>query len=206
MQSIDAILRVLHMMEKECGTDDFAYLIATSKAEGPFRDQFAYRLHVELSRTNKIVAREWTPRGSRKRIDVAILDKSGTPETLIELKAMYMFDGMRGGEDSIGTFEINVKEDIRKAAAVCNGYTTKIFGLLLASHIGTKVPPELARVVKYADDINTALDHYGDTMLARVAEKAPKALSPLRIVSSGVVGGGLAFSVFPHVHYWLVKA
>ncbi len=200
-----AILDVLNQMETDCATDEFAYLSATSKVEAPFRDRMAFNLHRRLAHTEAIVAREWTPKGSRKRIDIAILNGDATPHTLIELKAMYSFDALRGGENSLGTFEINVKKDMEKAVKVCAPNVPQVMGLLLACHVGTTIPEYLTRVVKYASDINDAYVRHGEKISEMVQEKAPRALAPLSIVRYGEILSGRVFKISPRVMYWLVE-
>ena len=65
--------------------DELAYLALTGKIEHPIRDRLAFRLHKRLK--NLKIVREW------KRTDLAILDSNNIPTRILELKAMYTFDG-----------------------------------------------------------------------------------------------------------------
>ena len=78
----------------------FTYLSLTSKNELQIRDKFAYFLNERYK--NNYIAREYSFNRS-SRADIVILDLSGNPEIIIELKACFTF-----------TLENNIQQYVEK--------------------------------------------------------------------------------------------
>jgi hypothetical protein len=94
-------------------------------------------------RPDRIVAREW------RRCDLAILDRAGVSEALVELKATASFDAVF--ERSLEEYRGHVAADLRKARAL-GGREVDVYGLLISTHI-EGIPDAPRWVVKYADKI-----------------------------------------------------
>jgi hypothetical protein len=100
---------------KEIPTNELAYLALTSKIEIPIRNKWAYLLHKKLGE-DFVVSREW------RRADLAILEsvpvskktKILVPRCLIELKAMYTFEGLPKENKNTKEDPSKIMEDLRK--------------------------------------------------------------------------------------------
>jgi len=131
-------------------SNELAYLALTGKIELPIRDKLAFNLHKNLSGEGYIVSREWIRK--RKRCDLAIT-KDGTAIALLELKAMYTFNGTQKYLYSVNKM---IESDLRKCEELADPYT-KIYAILLATHPHKKLGDGLSRTIKYIDPLNKAL-------------------------------------------------
>lgn len=132
--------------------DRLAYLAATSKAEHAVRDLLAWQLHGELGES-WLVAREW------KRRDLSVHERDGAPRLVLEAKALYTFDVV-GHEPRCWSPHLDSLEgDLAKAKLTAPA--AERLALVVVQHVATTVPPGLAGIVKYRDQINKALAGHG---------------------------------------------
>lgn len=76
--------------------DELAYLSSQTKNEQPIRDKIAWRLHQIISAQDPnndkyIVRREWAPKGSHRRVDLAILQMDDAKENVERVLALIEF-------------------------------------------------------------------------------------------------------------------
>lgn len=187
---------VLAVIGAEFRPNELAYLAMTTKVEAAIRDRLAFRLHQDYEPSGCIVAREWN------RVDLAVLDPTGVPLALIELKAMYTFDAfgkLRHFTDATTADEIKAQ---RLAVA-----GTAVYSLLLATHLGGAVEARFLKPVKYSGGINRAITRLGDADVVRAQARGAvdKDLAARAVVARGDVQGGTAFGQTASVLYWLVR-
>lgn len=177
--------------------NELAYLASTTKIELPFRDRLAYLLHRRLESDKLHVVREW------RRVDLAILDASGSPVCLLELKAMYTFDAIGS---SVEPFIAAMAADEEKASRLAVRGTA-VYTMLLASHRSGAVNPELHEMVKYHGGINKAIIQHGSAAaLRQLAEDSVQAaLAGRDIAAAGAITGGDGFGHQVDILYWLVR-
>ena len=175
--------------------NELAYLALTQKVEHAFRDKLAFELHNRLKGDKEsLVCREWC------RTDLAVI-RDSQPLLLLEAKAIYTFDIMKGGSQH--PFPSQLQEDIEKSKVWQSdgkNSTLEILALLIATH--PHDPPSAAYreavkyyggVVKYATE--------GITLEAASEQVHQRVQLPL--VHQGVVAGGQAFGIDVSVAYWL---
>lgn len=99
------LINIIGSLKTDFSLDELAFLALTSKAESVLRDAISYRLHIgsEIPKC-KLICKEW------KRIDLAVIDPSGTPEILIEFKAHSSIDFPKQLE---GTGKESMLKDIK---------------------------------------------------------------------------------------------
>lgn len=183
-------------VEDDFAPGELAYLATTTKAEGPFRDRLAFRLHREYGPAGLVVAREWN------RVDLAVLDDAGAPLALVELKAMYTFDALR----NLSFFTDATSADEIKARRLARA-NTAVYSLLLATHHDDRIPNSHLKPVKYSGGINRGLSECGASaaLLARACDNVDHNLVGRNVVARGEVKGGHAFGLGVSLHYWLVR-
>lgn len=75
--------------------DELAYLSSQTKNEQPIRDKIAWRLHqiigAQYPNNKYIVRREWAPKGSHRRVDLAILQMDDAKENVEKVLALIEF-------------------------------------------------------------------------------------------------------------------
>lgn len=180
--------------------DELAYLAATTKVEGPFRDRLAFRIYEDHVGTGTIVAREWSH--PLQRVDIAILDREQVPLVLIELKALYAYDAvLKPGEYAAKTLA-----DERKAHLVSVD-ATAVYSLMLVTHLHGEVKGFTSRTVKYMDRINLEVRRRGgaDKVRSLAIQALDAELTGRNVVARGEVPGGSAFGRNVSVLYWLVR-
>lgn len=194
----ELIVRSIEKLGDQFQENELAYLALTTKIELPLRDRWAFSLYRELNGDYN-VSREW------KRTDLAIL-KGSMPQVLIELKAMYSFDAALD-TDGIGGFTDAMTLDANKAKYLAAD-DTEIYTVLLATHPGSSLSPEMNGIIKYVPGINKAIEKYGSADKVRDAtcEVVNKDLSTRNIVAFGNLRGGMAFDTEVSILYWVVKA
>lgn len=125
-------------------TDELAYFALTSKPEAQIRDRLAYRLHLQLTDRDLIVAREW------KRTDLAILDGAEKPLALVEAKALLSADMLY--DRRVEKWRARVRADLDKAsecAQEARAPDAEIYALVVATNVLTEVRRDQRWFVKY---------------------------------------------------------
>jgi hypothetical protein len=196
---MDEILQVaLSRIGCEFKSNELAYLAATSKVEGPFRDRLAFFLHREH--------RDWTVCREWRRIDLAILN-DGEPLGLIELKACHTSGMLVNGAGWIG----HVRTDLDGAAGKARlpaGHRVPIYGLLLLTHLDRQVPIEFHPAVKYWREINLYIENWtAEDVKRRAINSAEESFlgEGWQIAVRGQVDGGQVYGIGVSVIYWLVR-
>lgn len=187
------LLETLQSVSNEFKKDELAYLALTSKIEIPIRDRWAFVLYEKFSEKYS-VAREW------KRTDLAILDNL-SPVALIELKAMYSFDGIDNSQHYIN----KMCKDASKALKLSNT-NTHIYTVLLSTHPHGMFAKELDGIIKYLPNINRTIRKYGNEEVKRICKDNIEKSIQGEIIGSGKLFGGSSFGVDVDVCFWLVKA
>jgi hypothetical protein len=132
--------------------DELAYLALTGKLEIPFRDRLAYEMYLAYPWTQMQTAREW------KKTDIAVIE-DGEPAVLVEAKALYTFDAVN--PKTLARYRGYIEKDIAKATRLAVA-STEVMVVVVMTHIGTPVPPQLRDIVSYSWYINKALSKWGD--------------------------------------------
>lgn len=190
-----SISESLRRLQDDFRRDELAYLALTVKIEQPIRDRLAFLLHEQLAPDGVVVAREW------KNIDIAILI-DGKPRALIELKAAYTFDIIKGGA-AHECFD-QIVSDVRKCFS--RGYEgVEVFTLLLATHphqlphasyeCAVAYYPYVRGYIRRQPDASTAYE-LSDKQVRTILETHPAR-------TKGRLFGGSAFGVEVSVSYWL---
>lgn len=177
-------------------SNELAYLATTTKVECPFRDRLAFRLHQQYEPAGLLVAREWN------RIDLAVLDSSGSPHCLVELKAMYTFDALtklRFFTDATSADELKAQRHARDE--------TSVYSLLLVTHLNGVVEEKFRKPVKYSAAANRAVHTYrgGERLRKYAAMAINNGLKRRKLITKGKVAAGSAFGLDVLVLYWLVR-
>ena len=190
IEPVDFLVSCLQQLPSTFRPGEMAYLALTSKAEHPFRDKLAFSLYERLPRDRYIVSREWTARGAggkTKRVDLAVLNPTGRPVCLLELKAMYSFDVAEKYAARTEADEI----DALSSAEDC----PTVLSLLLATHPKGEIPRSLRGVIKYDSGINSARRKLGSHELVRenVVKSVACAYGQRQPVFQGNFDAGSAF-------------
>jgi hypothetical protein len=192
---IDAIKSTFGEFRRDKAADELSYLAVTSKIEIPFRDRLAFLLHRDYSDAGYLVAREWD------RVDLVIVEPTGRPETLIELKAAYTFDASQADP----WFGPRISGDLIKARAL-GGPETDVYARLLVTHVAGKIEPKYEKVIKYSAGINRAIEKLrSPEYVLAAAEQNLKNIYSSRIVDHGEGGVGEAFGLKVSLFYWLIR-
>jgi hypothetical protein len=188
----EALVEALDLLVGPRDSNELAYLAVTSKPELPIRDRLAWRLQCAMP--DRFVAREWPGDPPRQqRCDLAVLDRAGTPDALVEVKATASFG-------SVVEYQRHVETDLRKARAL--EPRAEVYALLISTHVeGTPVAPR--GVVKYAAKLQRGAAKPGLAEHARDAIDG--ALASLGSVHHGCWPAGTAYGATVHVEYWLVS-
>ena len=194
--------RVIKRSLREVGavfeTNELAYLAMTGKIESSFRDRWAYLLYRTRSQ-KMIVAREWN------RADLVILS-DGTPQAIIELKAMSLSNALKTTRDSlpINGFIEKMQQDENKAQRMLekkglHDITVPIYTVLLATHAKSNLPGRFKSLAKYRLYLDEA-------MRQTSVQKISEALYGKNILLADFFKGGEAYGIEVDIWYWLVKA
>lgn len=141
------------------------YLTATSKVEGPVRDELAYVLHEALAPHRYRVSREWAGRR-----DLAVVAEDGAAVMELEAKALYGFDAtsltkqrqfLHGDEKSLRRDVLKMKDAIERG--------TPCFLLSLVTHPHGHVPVAVHDTIKYAVPHNAAVKKASASKALRLA-------------------------------------
>ena len=128
--------------------DELAFLAVTSKIELPLRDKIAFELQNKYS--NKIICREWTNSQTGKRTDLAILNKEGEVECVIEFKAHSDMINIR-------QYVASMKNDIEKSLLIPNN--PEVYFVIFINYISQLPTVEhLDNAIKYNKSIQKAID------------------------------------------------
>ncbi len=151
------LVEILETLPSRMTAQRLSYLTATSKVEGPVRDELAYALHERLSPDGLRVAREWTA----GRRDLAVLDADGHAVMELEAKALYGLDTVSPPQQHrfLHSDEGHARDVRKMRAAIERG--TSCFLLSLVTHPLDRVPPPLHSVIKYSPRHNTAVSRMG---------------------------------------------
>lgn len=195
----ESIKSIQEFYNNKNNQDELAYLALTSKIELPVRDKIAWYLYNRLG-NEYIVSREY-PVG-RKRIDIAILDKKGSPFIYIEFKAMYTFDCIQTSRGRIpDNYQKALIKDIQKCNA--NDDIIKTYAVLLATHPHKSIPREYTKTIKYAGSINKNL---GKKDNIEIYEECDENLKNYfnGLVSGAIMKDGEALKNVVDVYYWML--
>lgn len=86
MTLLPNLLTLLQDLPAQFAENELAFLGATSRIDLPIRDKVAFQLHKQYG-NDFLVSREWRRFDFPGRCDIALLDKMGKPEALIQFKA-----------------------------------------------------------------------------------------------------------------------
>jgi hypothetical protein len=173
--------------------NELAYLALTGKVELPIRDKLAFNLYGNIHNQGCIVSREW------KRCDLAII-KDKRPVALIELKAMYTFNGQ---QNYLNAVKKMICSDLMKAKELADA-PTDIYAILLATHPHEKIATELRGIVKYIGDVNKALDEAENKIRVNCDNAVSNAFSRFKDkVKLGEIEAGECFGTKVSILYWL---
>ncbi|MDD4878729.1 MAG: hypothetical protein PHO02_06910 [Candidatus Nanoarchaeia archaeon] len=199
-ESIDnAIKNELKSIQIHFKKDELAYLALTSKIELPIRDKIAFRLHKILNTLK--VAREWN------RTDLVILDSYNKPIRILELKAMYTFDGIDIHKEK-DIFPKLLVQDFQKNKKLLQK-ETKCYSLLLATHPSAIISKRLQNIVKYSGGINNAFNKYrtSGAILNNCKKNIKNKLSELfgkEKIIMGTINAGRCWNNKVEIIYWLI--
>lgn len=157
MEWSQALIEVLETLPSRMGTDRLAYLTATSKVEGPVRDELAYALHERHSPDGLRVSREW----SSGRRDLAVVDAGGHAVMELEAKALYGLDAasLSKQRSYLHSFKGHARDVRKMQTAIEAG--TPCFLLSLVTHPLARIPLELYDTIKYSPQHNAAVSRVG---------------------------------------------
>lgn len=189
------LLTALAAVAAGFAADELAYLAVTSKVESPVRDRLAWGLHQRLADTGLRVAREW------RRADIAVLADDAAV-TLVEVKALYTFDVLRGPQRR--RYLDMVRSDLAKAVTLAPG--ADAYALVLTTHVDGPITGPLRNVVKYAGGIAGALTRHGteDRVRSQALTALGSELALLGAVSHVPMEAGRVFDLAVTVDAWLV--
>jgi hypothetical protein len=196
---------IAHSLRKLHGSfrsDQLAFLALTQKIEMAIRDALAFQLYEALP-DDSLVCREYDfGEKSKKRIDLAII-KEGAPSTLIECKAIYTFDVLKGGVKH--DYPEQLKSDVDKIRACLEDIpahvtSPKIFTLLLATHPHAMPLQKYAPAVKYMQGIKSCINRTLEEVDAEVAIR----LYDHPVSDQGRIQGGSAYGIDVSISYWLM--
>ncbi len=128
--------------------DELAFLALTSKIEFQLRDKIAFELQKELT-DEYLVCREWKPKGSNQRIDLAVLNKvTNKMECLIEFKAQSVIKYSK-------EFSDHFKKDVAKMRSFSKHNPCEIFYIHFNNWLKSSNPlnNNLKESVKYFNDL-----------------------------------------------------
>lgn len=198
-ETVDTLINnAIPRLHESFEENELAYLALTSKVEIPLRDRLAFRLHKDLYPHAFLVAREW------KRTDLVIL-QNGEPLVLLQLKAMYTFDGTAVRKTpTIYPELVSDLVKIRKKA----GKQSKLYLILFATHPLAVMDEGLEGIAKYRRDVNKAFRIYRTA--ERILETCRKTLTEfflrktLPVSMSGVIHAGQCFGVKVDIPFWII--
>ena len=211
----DKLIGNLHDLAGEFQCNELAYLALTAKIEGPLRDRWAYSLHKTFSPHDYVVAREW-PGLERRHADLAILAHQFpedpvvrpalSPCAIIELKALYSFDVIKGNHGSVRQKTGELLRKLGKDAerwSDCASRGARIYAVLLVTHPDGRIADCHGRAIKYTTEINKAVDKCdgADNVKTRARESLQNVFGCNTV--TGEVHGGRAFGTGLSVLWWL---
>jgi len=172
---------------------EVAFLALTGKIENQIRDRVAWSLHQMLS--SRLVAREWMRR------DLVILGR-GLPQAFVEFKAMYSFDAVWPQKQV--EYSGHIARDVEKMTRP-HRLDAELFEVVLSTHVGTRVGPDLKGVVKYIREANKALTQLGDDgLLQESRRQLRRILSSWGAAERIKLAHGRPWAIDTVVDAWLV--
>ena len=201
---VDAIKKTLEMYQD----GELAYLWLTSKSELHFRDKLAFYLHRHLN-DGHLVGREWKPDKLKRvntekwQIDLALINPSGDPDVLVQLKGCYTFD------PALENFYFcpEIEEDLEKARRY-GIQQTAVYAILLVTHIHGNVPKHYKTIVQDYYDRKNDLAIMRHGCAERVRDYANTKLKELyagRIVDQGEPVTGKPYGIGVSVTHLLIR-
>lgn len=190
---VDVIKRSMDSFKK----NELAYLSMTSKNELPIRDRIAYELYSNYN--NYIVAREYSPKGTNSRIDLAVL-KNNNIKDIIELKSMYTFDSV-----NMDNFINLINNDFDKNSELISDGVNQ-YEIIIATHLKTIPNEEFSKYIKYYRLIKkyTLKDSKEliNSLDCIIKKEFPEKQYEIR---SFIINAGEAFEVDVDVCFWILK-
>jgi len=202
---ISAIVNTLEGLSKSfCEKEgELAYLALTSKPEFAVRDRLAFELHMQLS-PEYIVAREWSNKtNKRKRIDIAVL-RANKHKVLIQLKTWSLFT-FTSAKRTTAHFKA-LYADVKKCQKLHN-WRSRVYSLMLATHIESLPDKRYKGVVKYYDGWEKSFEkHKTSTQIKGVGEeRIKKEMRNWQCPAHGTIRAGKAFGTRVFLLYWLFR-
>lgn len=192
--AVNALVRAFGQMQKAPNHHaEAAWVAASGKAELYVRDRLGAALaarHPKLT-----VAREWN------KHDLAVLDASLEPLTVVEGKHLYDFDLL------IPNLRARYKRAIQKDCAKLKRRKSgqPLISLLMTSLRGT-IPSDLARVVKYAPGSNRKFKEFGRDVMPMAVKEARVLLGEIgSVVHERELAVGHCFGIDVHLWVWLAE-
>lgn len=178
--------------------NELAYLALTSKIENPLRDKIAFELQKKIGSSN-IICREWNDlKQYRNRVDLAILDRKGNPECLVEFKAHSSISGIQQWAKEI----IN---DLEKNKQYENQNTEMIFVLFANHHKSLPENKIFEHSIKYCKELSKSTKNWSIDKMSNSFENKFKSLVLSSNIDKYLIDAGTYESVDVQIQTFILE-